>query len=162
LEDEMTLYLDLDGVLADFDKAAGAAMGTDNIYKYEFVWGSDKFWDKINEDPGFFANLNPMPDCWDLFHPVCHLNPVILTAIPSTNGERVAKQKREWVEDYLGDYTVITCLTKDKPKFCQPGDILIDDRAVNRDAWVAKGGTYIIHTTAARSIGALQALGIID
>jgi 5'(3')-deoxyribonucleotidase len=158
----MTLYLDLDGVLADFDKAAGAAMGTDNIYKYEFVWGTGKFWDKINENPEFFRDLQPMTDCWDLLEPVLHLNPVILTAIPSSNGERVAKQKREWVEDYLGEFQVITCATKDKPNFCQPGDILIDDRAVNRDAWVAKGGTYIIHTTAARSIGALQALGIID
>jgi 5'(3')-deoxyribonucleotidase len=158
----MTLYLDLDGVLADFDKAAGAAMGTDNIYKYEFVWGTGKFWDKINEDPSFFAHLDPMPDCFQLWRAVCPLDPVILTAIPSTNGDKVAKQKKQWVEDYLGYYQVITCPTKEKPNFCKPGDILIDDRAVNRDAWIAKGGTYIIHTTAARSIGALQALGIID
>jgi 5'(3')-deoxyribonucleotidase len=137
-------------------------MGTDNIYKYEFVWGTGKFWEKINEDPGFFVNLEPMPDMWDLLEPVNHLKPVILTAIPSTNGEKVAKQKREWVEDYLGEYQVITCLTKEKPNFCKPGDILIDDRAVNREAWLAKGGLYIIHTSAARSIGALQALGIID
>lgn len=159
----MTLYLDLDGVLADFDKAAGAAMGTDNIYKYEFVWGTGKFWDKINEDPDFFRNLDRMPDCFELFDNVMHLRPVILTATPSTNGDRVAKQKREWVDEHLGGFVkVITCPTKDKPNFCEPGDILIDDRAVNRDAWIAKGGTYIIHTTAARSIGALQALGIID
>jgi 5'(3')-deoxyribonucleotidase len=162
LEDEMTLYLDLDGVLADFDKAAGSAMGTDNIYKYEFVWGTGKFWDKINDNPLFFADLMPMDDCDELMSEVHHLRPVILTAIPSTNGERVAKQKRRWVEEYIGDYKVITCATKDKPNYCEPGDILIDDRAVNRDAWIAKGGIYIIHTTAARSIGALQALGIID
>jgi 5'(3')-deoxyribonucleotidase len=162
LEDEMTLYLDLDGVLADFDKAAGAAMGTDNIYKYEFVWGTGKFWDKINDDPDFFRNLEVMPDCWDLLGTVSHLDPAILTAIPSTNGDEVARQKKEWVEENLGGFNVITCLTKDKPNFCQPGDILIDDRAVNRGAWIAKGGTYIIHTTAARSVGALQALGIID
>lgn len=158
----MTLYLDLDGVLADFDKSAGIQMDTDNIYKYEFVWGTKKFWDKINEDPDFFRNLHQMPDCWDLLHPLDHLEPVILTAVPSSNGDSVARQKKAWVEDNLGDYEVITCMTKDKPNFCKPGDILIDDRAVNRDAWIARGGTYIIHTTAARTIGALQALGIID
>lgn len=157
----MTIYLDLDGVLADFDKSAGYQMGTDNIYKYEFVWGTKKFWDKINEDPEFFRNLEPTPDCWDLLGAVGHLEPIILTALPSSNGADVDRQKREWVEENLGRYKVITCLTKDKPNYCKPGDILIDDRATNRDAWIKKGGTYLIHTTAARTIAALEALGII-
>jgi hypothetical protein len=159
----MTLYLDLDGVLADFDKAAGAQLGTDNIYKYEFIWGQSKFWQKINISEEFFADLEPMPDAWDLLGAVRHLNPIILTALPHTNAEAVDRQKREWVGDNLGyGLEVITCQTKDKPNYCKPGDILIDDRAINRDAWIKAGGTYIIHTTAARTIGTLQALGIID
>lgn len=158
----MILYLDMDGVLADFDKAAGYTMGTDNIYKYEFVWGTKKFWDKINENPQFFRDIEPMEDCWDLLGAVGHLHPVILTAIPDSNGDTVAKQKRAWIKEHIGNHQVITCHTYDKPNYCQPGDILIDDRAVNRDAWLAKGGTYIIHTTAARSVAALTALGIID
>lgn len=158
----MTLYLDLDGVLADFDKAAGDRMGTDNIYRYEFVWGTKKFWEKINADEFFFADLEPMEDAYDLLEAVGHLNPTILTALPSENFETIAEQKRNWVSQHIGGYNVITCFTKDKPDYCKRGDILIDDRAVNRDAWIAKGGTYIIHTTARRTIGALKALGIID
>jgi hypothetical protein len=158
----VTIYLDLDGVLANFDKAAGERMGTDNIYKYEFVWGTKKFWEKINVDEYFFAELEVMDDAWDLLGAVGHLDPVILTALPSSNSEMVDRQKRAWVEENLGYYKVITCLTKDKPNYCERGDILIDDRAVNRDAWIKKGGTYIIHTTAERTIGALGALGIID
>jgi hypothetical protein len=156
------LYLDLDGVLADFDKAAGERMGTDNIYKYEFVWGTKKFWDKINVDDSFFADLEVLPDAWDLLGAVGHLEPIILTALPKTGAELVDRQKRRWVRENLGGYEVITCATHDKPKWCAAGDILIDDRAVNRDAWIAKGGTYIIHTDAKRTIGTLQALGIID
>jgi hypothetical protein len=91
-----------------------------------------------------------------------HLDPIILTALPREGAEKVDRQKRQWVRDYFGEYEVITCQTKDKPNYCKPGDILIDDRAVNRDRWIKKGGTYIIHTTAARTVGALQALGIID
>jgi hypothetical protein len=162
MEPKVTLYLDLDGVLANFDKAAGALMGTDNIYKYEFIWGANKFWEKLNVDEEFFASLEVMPDAWDLLGAVGHLAPTILTALPRDNPELIDKQKREWVSDNLGGYEVITCQTKDKPNYCEPGDILIDDRAINRDAWVAKGGTYIIHTTAERTIGTLQALGIID
>lgn len=158
----MTFYLDLDGVLADFDKAASACMNTDNIYKYEFVWGVKKFWDKINSSEAFFANLEVMPDAWDLMGAVGHLDPVILTALPHKDAEVVARHKREWVKTWFGAYPVITCLTSEKPNYCEPGDILVDDRAINRDAWLAKGGTYIIHTTAERTIGTLQALGIID
>jgi 5'(3')-deoxyribonucleotidase len=162
MEPKVKLYLDLDGVLADFDKSAGALMGTDNIYKYEFIWGTKKFWEKINDDPDFFATLEVMPDAWALLQAVGHLEPTILTALPWTNADEVARQKNRWVMENLGDYPVITCQTKDKPNYCEPGDILIDDRAINRDAWIAKGGTYIIHTTAERTIGTLQALGIID
>ena len=158
----MTLYLDLDGVLADFDGAAGARIGTDNIYKYEFVWGTKKFWEKINIDDDFFASLGVLPDAWDLMGAVRHLDPIILTALPHTGAEKVDRQKRQWVKDYFGAYEVITCQTKDKPNHCKPGDILIDDRAINRDAWLANFGTYLIHTTAERTIGALKALGIID
>lgn len=158
----MTLFIDLDGVLADFDKSAAGQMGTDNISKYEFVWGTKKFWDKINEDPEFFANLDPMSDYWELWGAVAPLDPTILTALPKTDAYRVEQQKRQWVADYIGDSVpVICCLTKDKPNFCLPGDVLIDDRAINREAWLAAGGTYIIHTSAARSIAALEALGII-
>lgn len=158
----MTLYIDLDGVLADFDRAAGARMGTDNIYKYEFVWGAAKFWEKINIDDDFFAELEVLPDAWDLMGAVGHLDPIILTALPRENPERVDRQKRRWVLDNFGEYEVITCQTKDKPDYCKPGDILVDDRAINRDRWIGQGGTYIIHTTAKRTIGALQALGIIE
>jgi hypothetical protein len=87
---------------------------------------------------------------------------VILTALPKTGAETVDEQKRAWVAWKFGSYVpVITCKTVEKPNYCKPGDILIDDRAVNRDAWIAKGGTYIIHTTAERTIGTLKALGII-
>jgi hypothetical protein len=159
----LTLYLDLDGVLADFDKAAGYHLGTNNIYKYEFVWGQAKFWEKLSAADDFFSDLEPTVDCADLIDAVAHLDPIILTALPYTNADVVAEQKRDWVQFHLGQgYEVITCQTKDKPNYCKPGDILIDDRAVNRDAWLAKGGTYIIHTTAERTIGTLQALGIID
>jgi hypothetical protein len=47
----LTIYVDLDGVLANFDKAAEGILKTDNIYKYEFVWGPDKFWEGINTLP---------------------------------------------------------------------------------------------------------------
>lgn len=157
----MTIYVDLDGVLADFDCDAELYLHTDNIYKYEFVWGPKKFWDKLNEFPNFFRELPKKADADHLFFNL-PWDITVLTALPSTDAARVEEQKRAWVHEHYEGTPVITCQTKDKPSFCSPGDILIDDRAINRDAWIKAGGTYIIHTTAERTIGTLKALGIID
>jgi 5'(3')-deoxyribonucleotidase len=158
----LIIYVDLDGVLANFDKAAERQLKTDNIYKYEFVWGPNKFWTEMNKDPLFFRDLELMPDAKHLWAKIEHMEPVILTALPRTNASRVAEQKCSWVLNNFGSkVAVVTCPTADKPNYCKPGDILIDDRAVNRDAWIAAGGTYIIHTSAANTVTTLKALGII-
>jgi hypothetical protein len=160
------LYVDMDGVLADFDKSAEAILQTNNIYKYEFIWGPDKFWEELNRHPDFFLDLPLMGDARHLWAKIKHLNPDVLTALPRENGERVSTQKRSWISAFerstgSDPITVHTCQTKDKPKLCQPGDILIDDRAVNRDAWQKAGGIYVIHTSAANTLTTLRALGVI-
>jgi 5'(3')-deoxyribonucleotidase len=156
----------MDGVLADFDKSAEAILQTNNIYKYEFIWGPDKFWEELNRYPDFFNDLELMPDARHLWAKIKHLSPEVLTALPRENGERVAKQKKQWISRFAqatGDIAipVHTCQTRDKPKLCKPGDILIDDRAVNRDAWMKAGGIYIVHTSAANTLTTLRALGVI-
>jgi 5'(3')-deoxyribonucleotidase len=152
----------MDGVLADFDQSAEAILKTDNIYKYEFIWGPDKFWEEINRYPNFFRDLPIMKDARHLWANIAHLGPEVLTALPRENGERVDKQKRAWIKALIDpNAKVHTCQTKDKPKLCQPGDILIDDRAVNRDAWIKAGGTYIIHTNTLNTLTTLRALGVI-
>lgn len=157
----MTIYVDLDGVIFDFDQHAEKLLKTNNIYKYEFVWGANKFWEGLNKDTQFFNNIPLMSDAKHLWAKINHLDPVILTALPRDNAERVDAQKRQAVRRHLGEVKVVTCPTKDKPNYCKPGDILIDDRAVNRDAWLAAGGTYIIHTSAVNTLTTLTALGII-
>jgi hypothetical protein len=59
---ERKIFLDLDGVLANFDKAAGAILGTDNIYKYEFAHGSEAFWAKMHTVKDVFSTFEPMDD----------------------------------------------------------------------------------------------------
>jgi hypothetical protein len=165
----MKLYVDMDGVLADFDKSAEAILQTNNIYKYEFIWGPDKFWEELNRYPNFFRDLPAMADMKNLWSKIAHLDPEVLTALPRENGERVAVQKKAWIKDNIDNWSrtqregtkVHTCQTKDKPKLCSPGDILIDDRAVNRDAWMKAGGIYIVHTSAANTLTTLRALGVI-
>jgi hypothetical protein len=159
----MTLFLDMDGVLADFDTKAGQVLETDNHYKLDWVWGSGEYWKRINERaPDFFQSMAPMPDMKLLMAVVTRFNPWVLTALPKTNGAEVEKQKRWWLNNYLGHgIPMIACETKEKPNYCQPGDVIVDDRAVNKAAWEAKGGIYILHTSAADSIIQMADKGIL-
>lgn len=155
------LWLDMDGVLADFDTAACAALGTDNTYKWEWIHGTKAFWAGLNANPNFFLDLPPMRDAWFLLESVRHLKPKVLTALPKTGADAVAVQKREWIARHIGDLEVVTCLTHEKPDYCQPGDVLVDDRAVNRSAWEKRGGRYVLHTDALSSVRELREMGVL-
>lgn len=155
-----TIYFDLDGVLADFDKAAERILGTDNIYRWEFVHGQEEFWRLLNSSRGFFRDMEIMPGAEHLLRAAKGHYIAILTALPKTNGELVADQKRRWVEQWLGAYKVITCLTHEKPNYCKPGDILIDDRAVNKRRWEAKGGKFVLHENVGNTLAQLESLGV--
>lgn len=154
----------MDGVLADFDQRAQMLCETDNIYRFEFKNGPKAFWDRLNSDPEFFLNLQPTADMHDLFGAVLKsgYSIAVLTALPKADAYDVKRQKTLWVETYLGEgIEVICCLTSEKPDYCKPGDILIDDRALNEAAWIAKGGTFIHHVSARQSVAKLREVGII-
>ena len=160
----MTIYVDLDGVLANYDAAANAALNTDNHYHYEYVWGPELYWKRLHASGDFFANLKPYAGAkffWNTMKATGHPM-AVLTALPKTKSEAVDKHKRAWVKEYIdGQAKVITCMTVEKPNYCQPGDILIDDRAVNRDAWIKAGGTYVIHHNLNDTLATLRSLGVI-
>jgi hypothetical protein len=156
------LFLDLDGVLADFDRTAREIVGMDS-YKFEFLHGGNEFWRRMNEVDDLFNTFHPMPDAFELWDAVKHLNPFILTALPHTNADVVDAQKRRWVRRHLGSSVpVFTCETSDKPLYCSPGDVLVDDRTVNRTAWRRRGGRFVQHTSARESLDQLRSLGILS
>jgi hypothetical protein len=61
----MKLYVDMDGVLADFSKSARIEHNlkdSQNVMEYKLDIGKKKFWDKINENPDFWINIEPLPN----------------------------------------------------------------------------------------------------
>jgi 5'-nucleotidase len=137
------LYIDLDGVMADFDK----------YFFDEFGIKSSKLddptlWKFINGHGNFFLNLPLMEGALDFFRSVEHLNPTILTACPKSNYTTAAVQKRQWVYNHLSkDITVIPMMGgKNKCLFMHsPGDVLIDDFEKNCIPWREHGGIAIQH-----------------
>ena len=152
------VFIDLDGVLADFDR------------HYEDVFGErpDKAadnvdWQKVREIPTFYADLPLMPDAMVLWDFVSQLKapPIILTGVPRLISEEAAANKRAWVDLNLGENVrMIGCRSRDKSLYAKPGDILIDDWEKYRHIWLAAGGRWITHTSADRSIDQRLDLGI--
>lgn len=143
------IFLDLDGVMADFDAHFEKLFGmSPEAYCNQF--GDDGMWVRIHETPDFFRSLPPMPGALEYFRSILRFyNPVILTACPKDRYKDVAEQKHGWVREHLGPawFVCPTAGGSSKPRFMQhPGDILIDDFERNTKAWEKAGGVAILHT----------------
>jgi hypothetical protein len=152
------IFLDCDGVLADFDRGAEAILGMPPDL-FESSQGSGEFWKRLARADGFFANLEPMPDAYALYDAVRDKAPIILTGMP--RGTWAEPQKRRWAAKYFPGVPVITTMAALKHEYRHPGDVLVDDRDKYRKLWEANGGVFVHHTSAAGSIAELRARGFI-
>lgn len=164
----MKIYLDMDGVLVDFDKGLLENFGVKNCLvtygtadkdKTPEQWAlSKKVWQCMNTE-GFFLNLPPMDGFEDLWNSATSLTKdvFILTAFPGHNGEinqSVKSDKLNWLKKHLpkvSENSFIFCERKDKMKyawtgstvqgnFTGDGNILIDDLPVTCQEWSEAGG----------------------
>jgi hypothetical protein len=153
------LFLDCDGVLADFASYAFEIFGLPPR-DAEAKHGTKRFWQDPSGHPDFFNRLPLMPDARALYEAVKHLHPTILTGMPPL-GDWAEPQKKAWAARHFPGTPVICCPSKDKCLHLQPGDVLVDDYLKYRQLWIDAGGTFVHHTSAAASIECLQALGIL-
>lgn len=139
------LYLDLDGVMADFDAHFPALFGVDHRDLLDAA-----MWKQITSHGSFFRTMPVCAGALDFFAAIRHLQPIILTACPKSDYANVARQKREWVREHLGTDVMVlpSAGGTAKPMFMhEPGDILIDDFERNCKAWIDHGGVSILHTS---------------
>lgn len=159
---EYKIYVDMDGVLVDFDKQA-ALIGfpveefeADNKVK-------SRFWHNIGKMAHhgfeFWGVMDPMADAFELWDYVKHHNTEILTATGHVGN--ACEEKSKWAATHLGDVVVnLVRKSKDKAVFAATNHILIDDRKKSIEPWVAAGGIGILHISAADTIRQLKELGI--
>lgn len=153
------LFLDLDGVLVDFDRGVRAIFGRnpDQIPERQM-------WAALAHTRGFYAQLDWMPDGRDLWEAVRGVGPVIVSGLPL--GNWAEPQKRAWCRKHLGaDVPVVLCRSREKGRavldYLEPGDVpvLIDDRLQAREGWLDIGGIYVLHRNATESLAVLRELG---
>ena len=152
---ERRLYLDCDGVLADFDRGAEEVLGVPPR-AFEAQHGRDGFWARLAQAPDFFYHLPLMPGAKQLFAAVRHLHPTILTGLP--RGDWAAAQKVRWAAHHFPGTRIITCLAADKRDHCCPGDVLVDDMLKYRHLWEDAGGIFVHHRDARQAMDELAGL----
>ena len=149
------LFLDADGVLADFDRGARRLLG---MRPKEFIakHGRGEFWKRLAKAPNFYGSLPEMPDARVLFEAVKHLEPTILTGLPL--GKWAAPQKVDWAAEHFPGVPIITCMARDKHKHMHSGDVLVDDRENHRAAYEAAGVLFVHHRNAEDSLSQLATI----
>jgi len=146
---EPRLFLDADGVLADFDEGARRLLG---MYprQFEARRGRGAFWRELAKANSFYGTLPEMADARVLFEAVKHLKPTILTGLPL--GNWAAPQKVRWAAEHFPGVPIITCMARDKHKHMHRGDVLVDDRENHRAAYEAAGVVFVHHKNAEDSL----------
>jgi phosphoglycolate phosphatase-like HAD superfamily hydrolase len=141
------IYLDMDGVIADFDKRYQELFNiTTKQAERDKKWV--QFFDKFIQDR-HFATLDLMPEAIELMDYLKGTG-IPITILSSTSSEKrdgeIRPQKMEWLKKHKIDFPVILVpgahLKKD---YATPDSILIDDTSKNIDDWRREGGVGILY-----------------
>ena len=151
----MQIFVDMDGVLADFDAHYEAVFGvrpdkiTDNVD-----------WSAVRVVQDFYLNIPPMADLTALWAVLGKHRPIILTGVPRSVAE-ASDNKRAWARKHLGPGVEVRCCrSREKYQHANPGDLLIDDWEKYKHLWVGAGGVWITHWSAEATIQELAHLDV--
>jgi len=166
-EGEYYIYLDMDGVVADFDKRFEELSGM-LPQSYVDKNGLKAFWDLIDEKHkvAFWRGIELMPGAEQLVNYV-EQHPFEMLTAPSIKKQSIIG-KGLWIKDKVGTLysskPKVTYRSAKQKHTVKPNltkfDILIDDKGSTIDNWNAAGGTAILYQNADQVINDLKKLGL--
>jgi hypothetical protein len=132
------LYLDCDGVLADFDAGAEAVLGL-KPRAFEQRHNIGKMWARLSSAPDFYGTLPEMAGARGL-----------------PRGNWAAPQKVRWAAEHFPGTRIITCMARDKRDHAKEGDVLVDDTLKHRHLWEEAGSIFVHHRTVPETLEELS------
>lgn len=157
------LYIDSDGVVADFDKKAIEILGGKRIHEVPkgTLWKEIARYNDTVEP--FFDSLELMPGAMDLIRFAQESDfefTKILTASGYTPKDGGAQKVLWYARNVPGIEVIVVAKSPDKAAYANPRAILVDDREKSITPWVAAGGIGILHTSVQNTIDTLR--GFLD
>ena len=142
------IYVDMDGVLADFFGDWAKLMGVDSFRDIKDV---EQALEKIKNTDDFWLNLPLTDNAKDLLNLIKQVKgEYSICSSPLPGDKNSVPHKREWIKKNLSFFPPKEIIiTHNKPQFAKQKDgtpnILIDDYGVNVGAWEAAGGIGFKH-----------------
>lgn len=154
------LFVDMDGVMADFDRhyhrTFGVAIPKRSVFDKD---GHNVDWSAIQRHGSFYRGIPPMQDFRELWEFIKPHKPVVITGVPNSVPE-ASDNKVDWVQENCHPMpSVICCASKNKWHYAEPGDTIVDDWEKYKSDWEKVGGIWVTHISAAQSIARLKDLG---
>ena len=144
-----TVYIDMDGVVADFDGYVQRQLGIKSQPGFRFTQTD---WHNIRQhNKRIYSILPVLPNAYTLISELKQLRDQrdvdlrFLTAVPKENDLGWSFwDKMEWACKYFPGIPVwFGPYSNNKAHHYKPGDILIDDRVSNIEDWESVGGKAI-------------------
>ena len=120
MENKKILYIDMDGVLADFIRAFNEEPEDIRI-KYE---------DNKDDVPGMFSKMHPIPGAIESYNILSERFDVFILSSAPWDNPSAWSDKLEWVKKFLGEKATKKLILSHR-KDLSLGDYLIDDRWQN-------------------------------
>lgn len=149
----MTVFLDMDGVLADFVTHTNN-LGIPNNFQWfepkdkwtEETWAGEKAKTIAMHSHGFWLTMPVTPDAHKLWDFVPEHQRAVLTAKPQTDSPAlVAWEKYAWINKNLGFLPLdrFICCTRVEKALYADGNILVDDDHRTCTMWREHGGKAV-------------------
>lgn len=154
---KLTIYLDMDGVVADFDKKFLERFG---IYPRTLDAKNHKLFEehwKIVIEERMFAHLDKFPGCDELLDFCRSVPDVSVCMLTSTSRiechKQLQEQKLEWLDKQGIEFPAILVPGKRYKKYyADHYSILVDDTVKNVEQFIDHDGYGIVHESAAVTI----------
>jgi hypothetical protein len=168
------IYLDIDGVLADFEKGANKVLRANGYPLWlDESWNEfDEFqkdeirWSLIALQEDFWETLPTVRESKKLFRFVEPYKPNVLSVIESRHSKKTANIRPDWLKEKFGsdafyEIHLVEDLVKSSLAINIHGrpNVLIDDSLEHCQIFEECGGIAIHHQTVGRTITQLKKLG---
>lgn len=154
------LYLDMDGVIVDWDGQFKKISNGVSANDYEKLHGaSGRFEMSQNASPDFYATMQWMSDGKKLYNFVKQYDSEILSHAETSGGNdtRVVEGKKMWLKNNNVDMKAnLVPHREDKAKYANNNAILIDDREDNIKEFIDAGGIGVLHKNTEDTIQQLK------
>jgi len=145
------IYVDMDGVLADFFNAWASLMKVDKWWNISKEHDIDDALQKIRDTDDFWLNIPLTPNAKNLLNLIKQFKGSYnICSSPLPGDPKSEPHKREWIEKHLAFFPPKNIyITHDKAQYAVQSNgtpnILIDDYGVNIRKWEAAGGIGFKH-----------------